>query len=137
MTTTHGDVRQALADAVMVGTGYECHAYVRSGFAAPCAYISREEMDPRTVFSQSRNVYNYRVWFLFPWNEEEEAQKQADELCDVNGDRSAVLAIQDDTEWPSGLVDYAVVTNVGGLQAWRPDTDGPLLGVSFDVEVCW
>ena len=48
---------------------------------------------------------------------------------------SLVAAVEDDTNWPSNLVQYASVTRIGVVPQTVAVADETFLSVEFDIEV--
>ena len=134
MTTT-ADVRQALADAGSY-CGREVKPYVQSTISTGSGYVMRREFDPRMVFGGSKVVYPFMVRFYFLAVSLESAQQDIDALCDTAGSSSFLAAVQDGTNWPADLVDYAQVTNVGEINDSTVDGTN-YFTVDFDIEVVW
>ena len=134
MTTT-ADVREALAIAASY-CGREVKPYAQDTVVAGSGYVMRREFDPRYVFGQTKVPYPFMVRFFFARTSELSAQQDIDTLCDIAGDGSFLAAVQNGDNWPSDLVDYASVTNVGDI---TETTLGGVdyLTVDFDIEVVW
>lgn len=131
---TIAEVREALAGAVKV-SGLRCSPYPLTQVNAPCAHVSRAEMDPRMVFGGGSNVYQFRITVFAGGQSDVAQQKELDERCSVDGSESVKVAVEDGDNW-SASVDYAAVVRIGGPE------DREVGGVFFtvadiDVEVCW
>jgi hypothetical protein len=134
VTTTIADVRTALATAA-TQSGLRTSAYIEDTVNPPCAQVERREMDPRTVFTGTRNIYGLRVRGYFLRTAEVAGQKAIDAYCDLSGAKSVKLAIEDSDNW-NGEVDYAQVVFISDTSIVAfPDAE--YLSVYWDVEVAW
>lgn len=134
MTTT-AEVRDALAVAGSA-CGREVHAYAVDTVVSGSGYVMRQAFDPRYVFGQTKVVYPFMVRFYFNRASEISAQQDIDTLCDIAGDGSFLAAVQNGTNWPSDLVDYCQVVNVGEINETTL-AGADYLTVDFDLEVVW
>ena len=134
--TTIAEVRDGMAYAITKGCGLRCLSYVADTIPAPCAVISREEMDPRMVFGKASAVYNFNVRVFVGRVAEKASQKKLDTLTEATGTGSLVAAVEDDTNWPSDVtVQYASVTRIGVVPQTAAVADETFLSVDFDIEV--
>lgn len=133
--TTIATVRDGIAKAITNGCGLRAVPYVSDNVAHPVAHVYRSEFDPRMVLGQAKAAYPFRVRVFVGRTAERAAQVRLDELCEVDGPTSLTAAVQDESNWPSGgLVDYAVVTNIGEVQLVTV-AEEVLMAVDFDIEV--
>lgn len=135
MAAPIAEVRQALSDAVEVA-GIRCSPYVLDVVNAPCAMVDRRQMDPRYVFGGTTTVYRFRLLCYFSRTDLRSAQTLMDECCDVTGDRSITAAVQDEANWPDGLIHTVSVVSVGDTYE-REVAGVAYLTVEFDIEVIW
>ena len=134
--TTIADVRDGMAQAITAGCGLRCIAYVADSIPAPCAVISRDEMDPRMVLGKASAAYNFNVRVFVGRVAEKSAQQKLDALTEATGSGSLVAAVEDDTNWPSDVVvQYASVTRIGVVPQTVAVADDTFLSVDFDIEV--
>ena len=125
-----------LAQAITAGCGLRCIAYVADSIPAPCAVISRDEMDPRMVLGKASAAYNFNVRVFVGRVAEKSAQQKLDALTEATGSGSLVAAVEDDTNWPSDVVvQYASVTRIGVVPQTVAVADDTFLSVDFDIEV--
>lgn len=134
MTTT-AEVREALAIAGSY-CGREVKPYLGSTITSGSGYVLRREFDPRMVFSEAKSMRPFMVRFYLNAASPESAQQDIDALCDITGTESFVAAIQNGTNWPDDLVDYAQVVNVGEINDSTVDGTN-YFTVDFDIEVVW
>lgn len=111
------EVRDALANAITAGTGLRASALVLDTMAPPIAVVARQPFDPRLVFTQAKAAYQFAVRIYAGRTNERAAQEALDGWCELSGAGSVIAAIQNDANWGAVDVDYAVVTNVGEVQA--------------------
>lgn len=110
MTTTYAEARDCLKRAVE-STGLPCLPYWFDSFDTPQAFVMRREFDPRLVFSQAKAEYLFRIRVITGRTQEQAAQELLDEVAELSGAKSILLAVQDDDFW-SAAIDYAQVTSI-------------------------
>lgn len=133
--TTVADVRDGMAQAITNGCGLRVVPYVTDSVPAPCAVISRSEMDPRMVFAKASAAYQFNVRVYVGRIAEKASQKKLDELAEATGTGSLVVAVEDGDNWTDGLVDYASVTRIGEIPQVALIADEAYLTTDFDIEV--
>lgn len=131
---TIAEVREALAGAASVSL-VPCYPYEADTITVPSFYVTRDEFDPRLVFSQAKAQLTFTLIGYFDRTATESGLRTIDALCEWQGDGSMVAAVQDGDNW-STTVDYASVTRIGRTEL--VDVGGvTYLSVQFDVEVVW
>lgn len=136
MTTSIADVRKAMADCLKLVEGLESQAYPIDTINPPCAHVVRKSMDPRTVFTGSTNVYGFGVVLYVSRTADEWGSATVDAYCEVSGARSIKAALEDEANWPTDLVHYVSVTQIGET-AVTEVAGVQYLVVEFDIEVVW
>ncbi len=132
--TTIAEVRDGLCLAIRSGCGMRAIPYALDTLPAPCAVVTRMEMDPRMVLSKAKAAYPFKVSVFAFRAAEKSAQKKLDVLTEATGDGSFVVAVEDGANWPDDLVDYCSVTSIGEpYQAVIAEET--YLAVDFDIEV--
>lgn len=135
MTVVTADVRMALASAITAGTGLQCDPYVMDHVNAPCVMLGRNEMDPRFVFSATKNSFNFRVTLFVSRQSEVAAQQAIDLYADPLSASGIRQAIENSALWTVS-VDYAQVNKIGPVR--EIESAGVIyMSVDFDVEVVW
>lgn len=134
--TTIGEVRSALADCLRSIGGLEVNAYQTNQIVAPAAQVSRGAMDPRMVFSGGTNAYAFTITVFVSLTAGIDAQQAMDRYCETSGAWSVKAAVELETNWPDGLVDYAQVTEIGALEV-TPVVELEYLTTQFEIEVVW
>ena len=133
--TTIADVRDGMAQAITNGCGLRCVPYVTDSIPAPCAVISRQEMDPRMVFGKANAAYQFNVRVFVGRVAEKASQQKLDTLTEPSGSGSLVAAVEDEANWTANLVHYASVTRIGLVPQTVAVADETFLSVDFDIEV--
>ena len=134
--TTIADVRDGMAQAITKGCGLRCLSYVADSIPAPCAVISRDEMDPRMVLGKASAAYMFNVRVFVGRVAEKAAQQKLDTLTEATGAGSLVAAVEDGANWPTSVaVQYASVTRIGVVPQVVSVADETFLSVDFDIEV--
>ncbi len=137
--TTIADVREQMAliartnvEGLNGGFAYLADALVN----LPAAHIARPAYDPRLVFSEVKQQYQFQWVVYVPRTLDQQGQKLLDEFAEPSGTTSIVEALQTSDNWGSVTVDYASVTNVSATQ--ETEIAGvPYFVLVVDVEVVW
>jgi hypothetical protein len=133
--TTIAEVRDGIASAITTGCDLRAVAYLSDNIPHPVAVVEPLPFDPRTILSESKSAHQFRVRVYVGRTAERSAQIKLDELREVTGATSLTAAVQDEDNWPTaGMVDYAMVTSIGGMQI-ATIADEQLMVVDFEIEV--
>jgi hypothetical protein len=131
--TTLNQVHAALADAVRA-TGWSVRSDPSDNITEPVIHVDSLEFDPRMVLSEQTSTYPFLARAFVGRTAERASLLKLNNLRDVAGAGSLVAAVQDEDNWPDGLVHYASVTLVGRREIFTV-ADAEYFGCDFDIEV--
>ena len=128
--TTLEEVRDAIAGCATTIDGWRASAYIGEQLNPPMIKVSMPAFDPRYVFGQTSNEYNFRCYAYYTRAAGDSGERALDDLV-----WPFIEAVQDETNWPV-IIGYAEVVNVGEVTVTQFGTDAAEYFVrSFDVKV--
>ena len=131
--TALADVHEALATAVR--TELPCDAYESDRLNVPCAQVVAPAYDPRLIFSGAKQVYMFKVRV---YGSRSVLEATFEEMCkyrEPHGAKSLVQAIENESLWTPGLIDYAQVVNVGEFDVAEIPAASNAFYLWFDIDV--